>query len=538
MNVLGIYKTDVLIVGGGLAGLTAAISSASNLSDTIITTKTLVGAANTTSVAAGIISAVTRFKDPDDSKELHYRDTIVGGQEINDRVLVRTMVNDVSKYLDRLMDLGVEFYGDEVPRRVFIPGHSKPRSYEMKGKGIQLQKILRSVCERLGVRFLERTTITSLVKDGDRVVGAVGIKADDMEVVGIIANSIVLATGGSGELYPYTLMPKGSSGYGVSLALRAGAELVDMEFVQFYPIMVMEEGLPRLFIDYAPLLKFGAEIVDDNGVSIFKKHGISEPHKLTRDHFSILMAREIAGGTSLYIDCTSIRNADITNNPSLASAINNLESRHVPVRSRKVKVSPYAHFFMGGLKTDANGATNVPGLYATGEAMGGVHGANRIGGNAFAACLVFGFRAGMESSLYSSTVDCTDEDLIKSQASKVVEGLNSEGDKSAQDVKTTIQKQMWEGVGIIRDKTGLERALATFNSLRGCRLSSKSQIEKLLIPMMLDNAEVVALSALIREESRGAHYRADFPTPKEEWRKKIVIKIEDGECKISTISLD
>ena len=213
------------MIGGGLAGLTAAISSASNLSGTMIVTKTLVGGANTTSVAAGIISGVTEFKDPGDSKELHYRDTISGGHMVNDEALVRTMVNDFSKYLNRLLDLGLELEGDDEPRRLFIPGHSKPRSYLIKGKCHSLQSLLRRVCEGLGVVFMERTLITSLIKDGERVVGAVGIRAENREVVGIKANSIVLATGGSGELYPHTLMPLGSSGYGVSLGFRAGAEL-------------------------------------------------------------------------------------------------------------------------------------------------------------------------------------------------------------------------------------------------------------------------------------------------------------------------
>ncbi|MGC8936957.1 MAG: FAD-dependent oxidoreductase [Candidatus Methanomethylicaceae archaeon] len=530
---LSIYKTDVLIVGGGLAGLTAAISSASNLSETLIVTKTLVGGANTTSVAAGIISGVTAFKYPDDSKELHYRDTISGGHGVNDATLVRTMVNDVSKYLERLKELGLELDGDGEPRRLWIPGHSKPRSYLIKGKSHALQNLLRRACEGLGVKFMERTLITSLVRNNDRVVGAVGIRTDNMEVVGIVANSTVLATGGSGELYPYTLMPSGSSGYGVSLGLRAGAELVDMEFVQFYPTMVAEEGLPRLFVDYAPLLRFGADILDGDGRSIFKKHGIAEPHRLTRDHFSIIMAKEMANGTALYLDCASIREEDLFSNPLLLSAVKDLESRNVPIRSRRVRVAPYAHFFMGGLRTDANGATNVEGLYAAGEAMGGVHGANRIGGNAFAACLVFGFRAGLVASLYSSTVEEANGAILKGSASSLTEAINSKGEVDASHVREVVQRSMWEGVGIIRDKSGLEAALRTFNDLRDQRISSKNPAEKLLIPMMLDNAEAIALSAMIREESRGAHFRRDFPETKEEWRKRIVLKLQEGECNVS-----
>jgi len=530
---LGTYKTEVLVIGGGLAGLTAAISSASNFSETMIVTKTLVGGANTTSVAAGIISGVTPFKDPEDSKDLHYRDTIAGGYGINDEILVRTMVNDVSKYLERLMELGLELEGGEEPRRLFIPGHSKPRSYLIKGKCHHLQNLLRRVCESLGVKFMERTLITSLAKDGERVAGAVGIRADKLEIVGITANSIILATGGSGELYPYTLMPSGSSGYGVSLGFRAGAELVDMEFVQFYPTMVAEEGLPRLFVDYAPLLKFGADIVDRDGRSVFQKHGIAEPHKLTRDHFSIIMAKEMIHGSALYLDCTHIREEDLSVNPSLSSAVRDLESKNVPVRSRKVKVAPYAHFFMGGLRTDANGATDVQGLFAAGEAMGGVHGANRIGGNALAACLVFGFRAGLAASMHSGTVNETDGRVLKDSASKLVEIVSSDGGEDAGRVKEIVQRNMWENVGILREKNGLEKALSTFNSLRGLRISSNNPIDKLLIPMMLDNAEAITLSALIREESRGAHFRMDFPETREEWRKRITLRLKEGECRVN-----
>lgn len=533
MSFTGILKTDVLVVGGGLAGLTAAISSSSNLSETIIATKTLIGGANTTSVAAGIVSCVTSFKDPDDSKELHYKDTIAGGHGVNDEILVRTMVNDVSKYMDRLEGLGLELEGEEGPRRLLIPGHSKPRSYRIRGKSLQLQKILKRACEGLGVRFMERTIIASLVKEGERVVGAVGLRMDNNEAVGIMAKAIILATGGSGELYPFTLMPTGSSGYGVSLGFRTGAELVDMEFVQFYPTMVMEEGLPKLFVDYVPLLRFGADIVNEDGKSIFKKHGIAEPHNLTRDQFSILMAKEMANGTPLYVDCRSFREEDLSSNPSLASAVKDLESKGVPLRTRRVKVVPYAHFFMGGIKTDANGATNVPGLFAAGEAMGGVHGANRIGGNAFVACLVFGFRAGMAASLYSSTVDEADEGVLNSSGSKLVEAINLEGSSEANEVKATVQRSMWEGAGILRDKKGLERALVTLNSLRGLRIASKNPADKLLIPMMLDNAEAIALSAMIREESRGAHYRTDFPETKDEWKKRIVLRLQEGECNVS-----
>ncbi|NHV45784.1 MAG: FAD-binding protein [Candidatus Verstraetearchaeota archaeon] len=510
-----LYKTDVLVIGGGLAGLTAAIASASNFSNTMIVTKTLVGGANTTSVAAGIFSC-----DFDDLNSF-YIDTIKAGQRINNKKLVKTMVNDIPKYVKKLKEIEIE------SGPMFMPGHSKPRCYRMKGKCIELQKKLRKSCEELGVKFIERALITSLIKDEDKVIGAIGVKTDSMEVFGILAKSIILATGGPGELYPYTLMPIGSSGYGTSLGFRIGAEVIDMEFVQFYPTMILQEGLPRLFIDYVTLLKFGANIVNEEGNSIFKKNKIDEPYKLTRDALSILMAKEMKNG-KLYLDCTSIKSDD----PQLLSVINDLESKGVPIRTKKIGVSPYAHFFMGGLKANPNGETNINGLFVAGEAMGGVHGANRIGGNALTACIVFGFRAGTSASLFSSTTDYADEKILKEKTSELIEKINTKGEKDPSEIKSIIREKMWNNVGIIRNKEGLEEALATFNSLRRYNVSSSS-IDGLLVPMMLDCAELITFSALLREESRGAHYREDFPEMKEEWEKSILLKIHEGECKVS-----
>lgn len=529
------YDADVLIVGGGLAGLCAAISSSSNLSKTMIVTKTLVGAATTTSLAAGVVSAVTPYRDPDDSMERHCQDTMAGGCDINDRVLVKTMVNDVPKYFTRLLELGLEFEGGDVLTAKFIPGHSKPRSYFMKGKGVQLQVLLRRACEALGTKFLERTTVTSLVKEGERVVGAVGYRTDTKEVVTIRSKATVLATGGPGELYSRTLMPIGSSGYGTSLGLKAGAEVVDMEFVQFYPTMVYEEGLPRIFVDYSPLLRFGADIKNAEGEPVFKKYKVEEPFKLKRDALSVMLANEMigeGGERPLYLDCTAIKEADIKSNSSLASAVMDLESKQVPVRKRKFGVSPYAHFFMGGLKTDANGATNVPALYAAGEAAGGIHGANRLGGNAFAACIVFGFRSGMAASLYSSTVDTAGEGIFVETSSLLTEAINFNGTRDAREVKSEIQRVMWEKVGILRERRGLEEGLMALNSLRGAQLTSEDPVDKLLVPLMLDTADVITLSAMLREESRGAHYRLDFPGQKEEWQKKTSLKLCEGKCEV------
>ncbi len=535
-------ETDVLVIGGGLAGLCAAISSASDLSRTTIVTKTLVGGGNTTAVAAGILSAVTPFGDPGDSTELHLQDTLRGGCKINDRMLAKTMVRDVSKYFSRLIELGVEFEEEEGKVKAYpIPGHSKPRSYYIRGKATALQRILRKAAEDLGVKFMERTMVTRIVKDGDRAVGAIGTRTDTGEHVVMKAKAVVVATGGSGEIYSKTLMPAGSSGYGCSLAFRAGAELVDMEFVQFYPMMVSQEGLPKLFIEYSQLLRHGGDVLDEDGNSIFKKNGISEPWKMTRDAFSILIAKEMLSGSrqrKVFLDCRAIKESDVEGNPALRSTVKDLESRRVPLRTETIEISPYAHFMMGGIKTDANGATSVQGLYAAGEAAGGAHGANRIGGNAFAAAIALGFRSGLAASMHASTVDLCESNAFKLDPEFPYQSQNSEGKVLAKEAIKTIRETMWRDVGIIRSANGLQDALGTFNRIRMEGIRAENSLELMLVQMMLDMAEATAMAASLREESRGSHYRADFPKEDEKWMKRIVLALKGGNCEVTYIPVE
>lgn len=519
-----------------MAGLCAAIASASNLSKTTIVTKTLVGGANTTSMAAGVISGVTGFGKEGDSVEKHYSDTLAGGIGVNDKVLVRTMVNDLPKYLDRLTEYGIELDGKETPEPRFIPGHSVPRSYFMKGAGVRLQAVLRKYAEALGVRHVERTTITSLVKWGERVVGAVGYRADTDEVMAFKADATVLATGGPGEMYTRTLNPAGSTGYGSSLGLRAGAEVVDMEFVQFYPMMVHEPGLPKIFLDYSPLLKHGAVVTDSDGKDIMEKRRVAEPYRLTRDAFSIIVSQEMsspAGERPVFLDCTPI-GTEASGDAWVVGVMNGLEAKGIPVKKRKFGISPYAHFFMGGLKADPDGVTNVAGLYAAGEAMGGIHGANRIGGNALAACLVFGFRSGLASSLYAGTVNQAPEEPFIEPSSWIRESVDYKGPMASDlaSVREEVQALMWGKVGIVRGRKGLEEAMARFNSLRGRFFKSQDPLEGLLLPMMLDTAETTCLSALLRDESRGAHYREDAPETKASWERRTVLKLCEGKCEV------
>jgi succinate dehydrogenase/fumarate reductase flavoprotein subunit len=237
----------------------------------------------------------------------------------------------------------------------------------------------------------------------------------------------------------------------------------------------------------------------------------------------------------IYLDCTAIGEGDLKSNAPLAVAYANLERKKIPMKARKFGVSPYAHFFMGGIRADPNGATNLPGFFAAGEAAGGAQGANRIGGNAFAACIVFGFRAGLAASLHASTVDLAQERVFLEPSSWVTETLNFSGARDAADAKAEIQKIMWEQVGILRSREGLDGALERLNALRGLTLRSVDSAEKFLVPMMLDTAEIMTLSALLREESRGAHCRLDFPEESREWHRKTTLKLCEGRCEVKFV---
>jgi succinate dehydrogenase/fumarate reductase flavoprotein subunit len=532
VSALPINDTDVLIIGGGMAGLCAAISSASNGSKTMIVTKTLVGAANTTSIAGGILSAVTSFQKNCDTAEKHFQDALRAGQGINDKSLLKAMVDGLPKCVDRLIEMGVEMDGGEFPKPRFIPGHSNPRSYMIKGGGVSLQAILKKQAGVLGVQWIERTTITDLVSWEGRIIGAIGYKNDTNEVKAIRSNAVVLATGGPGELYSRNLYPMGSSGYGCSLGLRVGAKLVSMEYIQFYPMMVFETGLPKLFIDYSPLLEKGAVVTNSIGEDILRKRGISEPYKMPRDSFSIIIFEEMKGlngENPVYLDCTRVWDEVKTDDLSL-KVVKDLDTKRVPTKKRRFGISPYAHTCMGGLKSDVKGSTNVPGLYVAGEAMGALHGANRIGGNALAACLFFGYEAGRSSSLYAQALSTAPSAPFIEPASEITEKVN-QCDINApnpQSVVKEVQKLMWEKVGIIRDGKGLTNAMAKLNSLKNTTFKSGVAATSLLFPMMLETAEVTCLSALHRKESRGAHYRLDVPKMENAWEKRIMIQLREG----------
>jgi aspartate oxidase len=332
----------------------------------------------------------------------------------------------------------------------------------------------------------------------------------------------VLATGGAAALYLRHDNPKSMLGDGYGLALEAGATLQDMEFVQFYPLALAEPGLPPFLIP--PALADLGRVTNTHGEDILAKYAITEKPvaERARDHFSRALFQEIyREGHTVQLDLRRLSEKDWQVDPFTASTRRILGERY-GARQRPIQIAPVAHHVMGGVRIDPDGATTIPGLFAAGEVTGGLHGANRMGGNALSETLVFGRRAGKSAAAWASGVP---------RAGKAVGPSRDNGPLSPWAVPVsaapsterlkTLQTIMWEEGGIIRRREGLVQALRWLD-----RTGSKGDLKTHFV---FRTAAVILRAALKREESRGAHYRSDFPASDDErWQGHLHVRLDDS----------
>ena len=509
--------TDVLVIGSGLAGLCAAIEAASKGVNVVLATKSSLGYASSTLYT----SRGFRVSGPEYTMERHFIETIVAGKLINDQELVRTMVKEAPR---RIMEL--KSYGVKIVRgRKFA---------SVKGwrpvAGLSIVKPLVEVVKRLRVRTLEGVMAIDLLVDGGKVEGAAFYSLKEDTVLSVCSSAVVLATGGYSQLYIRSDNPSRVSGDGCALALRAGAKLVDMEFVQFYPLGLAEEGGPAWLF---PAVK--GRLINAKGEDVLAKYGISLPLNVAainmRDLLSRIMWTEISkaeGATPLLVEF------EVQDESEMKSVIDDLGylARLIDLKSKKVKVAPLAHFTMGGVVINPDCSTGVEGLYACGEVAGGVHGANRLGGNALTEAAVFGTIAGRSAAEYASSRGLHSKsppDIGNYQ--RLLRSLRSGGKHAVQNLKRNLKTLMWECCGIIRSRSSLERLIGEVDELRtlleDVRVTGRLEtLEALELQNMVSVAEAVARAALMREESRGAHYREDYPVQDDRrWLRRICVKL-------------
>ena len=524
-------ESDVLVIGSGGAGLRAAIEAELGGASVTVVSKAPAGMNNSTAVSGG------GFRAPIGglTREEYIRDTIEVGKGLNDRRLVEVMAREGERRLLELRSFGVDVKGRE--GGIYVEWRGGARGM---GLTIPLLKYVRS----RGIRVLENVIVTRLLLDGGRIVGAVGYDARGDRPMTFSSRAVILATGGAGAIYRRTDCPVRTTGDGYSLAFEAGAPLRDMEFVQFYPIALAEEGAPIYLI--GGYMTEEGRILNRLGEDIPEKHGVkARPLALkSRDLLSRAVMMEILegrgiGGAVLLDAREPIRRlgeAGFFSTGPYGFFVDVLRAG-----DRPLKVAPVSHFCMGGVIIDEDGATGVPGLYAAGEVVGGVHGANRHGGNALTEAIVFGARAGEAAASHAGSERPSPEigRLASSELDRYRSIRGGGRGLTPEAVMGRLKEVMWEKAGIIRGEAGLRDALAEVERMIGMQgglgaSSGREMLEALEASMALRAAEMIIRSALERRESRGAHYRVDYPDEGQGWMKKVVIERgEGGEMKLA-----
>ena len=356
----------------------------------------------------------------------------------------------------------------------------------------------------------------------------------DSKIIIFQAKSTILATGGAGQIYPVTSNTVQKGGDGFALAWNAGADLIDMEQVQFHPTgMVYPDSRKGVLVTEA-VRGEGGILLDKDG-NRFMGNYDPRMELATRDVVARAIYNEIREGRGtenggVFLDVTHLDPELIEE--KLETMILQFQDVGVDIRKEPMEVAPTAHHFMGGVKIDENGHSSVENLFAAGEVTGGVHGANRLGGNALADTQVFGERAGKaaaENALKS--VDELNQAFVEKEE-KRIEGKIQEGDIPPQQLKKELQETMWDNVAIIRSEQGLRMALRTISQLEGqlsrMNVPEESKFNRYLqealeVENMIETAKMVITAAVLRQESRGAHYREDFPETRDDWKKSIVL---------------
>ena len=582
------FDTDLLIVGSEGAGAMAAISARDysvergrTLRITVVTKgrmaksgATLTGGADMSVDSRSLHEMGFKSTDPRDSKELFFEDIVKGGKYLNNQKLVEIFVEEAPKRIKDLLDWGGGWEGIErgtqyIKRRAgYASGHSYPRGALMRGP--RLVHVIKEQVMKRNIELVEYVMITDFLTYNNRVAGAVGINILNGEYFVFKAKAIVLATGGMLEIYPYSTGPVELTGDGHAMAFRAGAELVDIEFPMFIPGAFI---WPRSIVgDLRPFQLACAGqvrgwILNSWGQRFMKKWDPEHMEITTRDILSIASMIEVLEGRGSphggvyyslkHLPGNLVENLDdyrgdvditIIEEPHAYCPHTITYSEFLPdLKKDAMEALAACHYTNGGVRINGRCETNIPGLFAAGECIGGMMGANRLSGNAFTEFLVWGYRAGRFAVDYALSVENVQVDVeqIERLRSKVFAPLERKEGIEPIELRRRLQKLAWEKVGIVRSGEGLKEALAEIERMWREDISrqftsSKSRIfnrewfEALENENLLQGLELIARTALLRTESRGAHFRLDYrDTDYKNWSKNIVVKQVNGKISLT-----
>jgi fumarate reductase (CoM/CoB) subunit A len=548
-------KTDVLVIGAGGAGCRAAIEAVSSGCRVLLTSKFPVMKSGATVVAESFYSAPFGDADPHDNSDQYFEDIVKGGCGLSDPSLAQKLARENCNRVRDLESYGVRFKKDEDGNffQMRGPGHRYPRALLPTRGGLGIVKGLYQELKKNQVQFFEDFLMTKLLTNSGRVAGGVGLDIRQGIPVVIESKAIVISTGGYSRLWSYNDVPCDCTGDGIAMAYHAGADLTDMEMALFYPTVVIHP--PVL---YGLEMPHGLLLEQVGGRLLNGRQEEFLPQKLpTRDVMVALIYRELFegrgslhGGVFLDVSSSEAQRDEVRHKlrTYLPEKYNYLLRYGIDISINPLEVAPMAHYTLGGVKIDSNCQTRVGGLYAAGEAAGNIHGANRLAGNALPETQVFGAKAGQMAARWVK-----EQEHINWDDSEVIQEVNrmesffdiKERATSPSRLKTRLQDLMWSLAGVEREEGKLKEALAEIGRMKSEDLEHVAipLIRKFNLPWMdaleasnmLDLSEMVVRSALLRKETRGHHFRLDYPERNDrDWLKHILIRKEEGKMNLWT----
>ncbi|MAO52075.1 MAG: succinate dehydrogenase [Pusillimonas sp.] len=550
-------ETDVLIIGAGGAGMSAAIAASNEGRKVTLVDRSLIGRGGATIMAQMTVAVALGEQVPDDWR-FHYADTLKAGRGLCSEPLARFLCENGVESIRLMDDWGTGWARkDDHMVQVQAPGHDRPRCVyvDYLNTGPAVAKTLRTQVAKHDdiARLGDILVVDLLVKDG-RAVGAVALHLTTGDILVINARSVIVATGGLTRLYKRNSASLNMGGDGYALAARAGAQLLDMEFVQFFPIGHLA---PRL-VGFDPIMwdpfryKLGGRLLNGLGEEFVEKYGHQGENKgytVTRDAATYAIMKEVeagrgspAGGAYLSFEHVPVEKL----REAFGPIIKKLADNGIDLTKGPIEVAPIAHYHMGGVRVNLDMSTDVPGLFAAGEAVGGANGANRLSGNAITEAITFGMQAGRAASAYAQANNAASRADMDTLAAPVLKTLQAT-DTAAKRANVAaliarLQSTMQTYVGPFRTQEGLEQAQKALAALRvevdalplaGDGPQDPVQIDALDLRNMLMVAEAVTQCALNRKESRGAHQREDFPGMDEAWVLNQVLRYQDGQWEIT-----
>ena len=545
-------ETDVLVIGSGAAGMYAAIEAAGAGCRVFLADRSLIGRGGAT-VMAQMTVAVALGEETPDHWSHHYQDTLTAGRGLCNEPLSRLLCEEGPDCIRQMEEWGIGWARkDGHIAQAFAPGHDRPRCayVDFLNTGPAVSKTLRSVTYKAkGIDRAGDLCVVDLLKAEGEVLGAVAWHVGSGAPVVISAKATVLATGGLTRLYRRNSASVNMGGDGYALALRAGAPLIDMEFVQFFPIGHLA---PRL-IGMDPIMwdpfryKLGGRLLNKDMAEFTDRYGVPEDGKyvITRDLGTYAILKEVEAGRGsphggAYLSFQHVPEAKLRE--AFGPVIDRLAANGIDLTKMPVEVAPIAHYHMGGVATDVRMQSEVPGLLVAGEAVGGANGANRLSGNAITEALVFGRQAGRTAAARANAMKTAPAPLRA--ARETIELIRADApkhaSKNAPNTAAMIQRlqaTMSDDVGPLRTTDRLARALGTIDELSGAlgevafgdaRKFDMQRLDWFDLRNMLLVARCVTQAALNRTESRGAHQREDFPEMLPQWRVNQAIRLRGG----------